>query len=222
MAKTRKTFGCSVAGCDGLHEAKGMCHKHYCAAYHKANAEAINARHAKNYATDPTKKDASTKAWRETHRESDRAHSRAWQKANPEKANARSKRWRKANPEQARAIAATSRKKNIDKNRERNKKFRSMNPDRLKIYQATRRSRKLLADGFHTLEEVQELYKKQQGKCAICSETLCTNYHEDHILPLARGGSNWINNIQLTCPSCNRSKGAKHPIIFMQERGLLL
>lgn len=44
----------------------------------------------------------------------------------------------------------------------------------------------------------------------------------DHIMPLALGGTNTDDNIQLLCPTCNRSKHAKHPVDFMQQRGFLL
>lgn len=47
-------------------------------------------------------------------------------------------------------------------------------------------------------------------------------YHVDHIQPLALGGSNDKTNLQLLCPTCNTKKSAKHPIDFMQSRGLLL
>lgn len=33
MARPRKTFGCSVEGCEGVHAAKGYCQRHYMAWY---------------------------------------------------------------------------------------------------------------------------------------------------------------------------------------------
>jgi hypothetical protein len=35
--------------------------------------------------------------------------------------------------------------------------------------------------------------------------------HVDHIIPLARGGTNDITNFQALCPKCNLSKGVKLP-----------
>lgn len=40
-------------------------------------------------------------------------------------------------------------------------------------------------------------------------------------MPIARGGSNTDDNVQLLCPACNLKKSAKHPVDFMQERGFL-
>jgi 5-methylcytosine-specific restriction endonuclease McrA len=48
------------------------------------------------------------------------------------------------------------------------------------------------------------------------------NYHIDHIMPLALGGSNTDDNIQLLRQRCNNQKCAKHPVDFMQSRGFLL
>jgi 5-methylcytosine-specific restriction endonuclease McrA len=31
----------------------------------------------------------------------------------------------------------------------------------------------------------------------------------DHIIPVSRGGSNTVRNIELRCERCNRSKGAR-------------
>jgi 5-methylcytosine-specific restriction endonuclease McrA len=41
-------------------------------------------------------------------------------------------------------------------------------------------------------------------------------------MPLFLGGSNWISNIQLLCPTCNLKKYKKHPVDWARENGLLL
>ena len=41
-------------------------------------------------------------------------------------------------------------------------------------------------------------------------------------MPLALGGKHEDENLQLLCATCNLSKGAKHPIAFMQSKGRLL
>lgn len=78
------------------------------------------------------------------------------------------------------------------------------------------------AVGKHTKAEVDLLFSRQLGQCAICFCSIIGNYHADHINPLARGGTNWISNIQLLCPPCNMAKGAKDPIEFAKKIGRLL
>jgi 5-methylcytosine-specific restriction endonuclease McrA len=68
----------------------------------------------------------------------------------------------------------------------------------------------------------QKLFKIQNGLCACCRKPLGDNFHLDHIMPMALGGSNTDDNIQLLRSRCNQQKHAKHPVDFMQERGFLL
>lgn len=47
----------------------------------------------------------------------------------------------------------------------------------------------------------------QDAKCVYCRKLL-TEYHIDHKMPVSRGGTNDIENLQMTCPKCNMRKGA--------------
>lgn len=58
-----------------------------------------------------------------------------------------------------------------------------------------------------TWEERQLIYDKYKGKCGICGEPL--KFDEmtvDHIVPLAIGGDNSMENLQCCCINCNRFK----------------
>jgi 5-methylcytosine-specific restriction endonuclease McrA len=71
-----------------------------------------------------------------------------------------------------------------------------------------RRARLLGAEGSHTSADIQTLFEKQKARC-FCTADLSVGYHVDHIIPLARGGSDGPDNLQLLCPPCNISKGAR-------------
>jgi hypothetical protein len=45
--------------------------------------------------------------------------------------------------------------------------------------------------------------------CTYCSNP--TRLHVDHVIPLARGGSNAFDNLVTSCGPCNQSKGPKLP-----------
>ena len=63
------------------------------------------------------------------------------------------------------------------------------------------------ANGSYTVQEIENLYSKQEGLCVYCKTQLkVTGFHRDHKTPLIRGGDNSIDNIQLLCPDCNRKK----------------
>ena len=50
------------------------------------------------------------------------------------------------------------------------------------------------------------VWQRDQGRCVICGSQ--ENLEFDHIIPLAKGGSNTARNIQLLCEKHNRSQGA--------------
>jgi 5-methylcytosine-specific restriction endonuclease McrA len=49
------------------------------------------------------------------------------------------------------------------------------------------------------------VWRRDGGLCVRCGSN--QNLEYDHIIPLARGGSNTERNLQLLCESCNRKKG---------------
>lgn len=140
--------------------------------------------------------------------------------------------WRKNTPEIARAKESASYRAwylaNIDeqrqKGKERSRIWYTANKEAKLGYWRNRHAKKLMADGSHTQHDVEKIRKSQKDRCAnpTCRIKLCGGGHVDHIQPLARGGSNWPRNLQLLCEPCNKSKGAKDPIEFMQSKGLLL
>lgn len=92
----------------------------------------------------------------------------------------------------------------------RNKKnWELSNPDKLKEKSDRRAARERNASGRYTVAEIMALLEKQDWKCNGCGVSLQDRRHKDHIVPLARGGSSDIGNLQWLCPGCNRSKGVK-------------
>lgn len=125
---------------------------------------------------------------------------------------------------------ATSKKwhsENKERHRETIKKCKAAKPQQYRDLEVkkwtARRARKKNSIGSFTEAEVRKLFQKQKEKCANCKKKISlSTLHRDHVEPLAKGGTNWIVNIQLLCADCNRKKGAKDPISFAQENGRLL
>ena len=59
-----------------------------------------------------------------------------------------------------------------------------------------------------TVAEWDELVQKCGGRCLRCGST-DEDLTVDHIVPLALGGSNTIDNIQPLCSACNGIKGCE-------------
>jgi len=82
----------------------------------------------------------------------------------------------------------------------------------VKAAQAARRRGRLI--GSYKAVDVVTLYRMQGGRCASarCGRDLgVVGYHVDHVVPVSKGGTNRFGNLQLLCPRCNLTKGAKMP-----------
>lgn len=164
------------------------------------------ARAARYLANHDTEK-ATRAAWRAANPEKTKAACAAWQAANPEKKKANSAKWYASNTEKAKARAVA---------------WNAAHPEIMRIHCHNRRARQR-ASGVLSKDLADKLFKLQRGKCACgCKQPLGSDYHLDHRMPLALGGSNTDDNMQLLTSTCNMQKGAKHPVTFMQQRGFLL
>lgn len=115
---------------------------------------------------------------------------------------------------------------NKEKIRARNTEYKNSNPEKFSVYLRNRRARVKDAEGSHTPADVRAIFERQRGMCASCGVKLfksgASKYHVDHVMPLAKGGTNWPSNLQCLCPSCNRSKSAKLPEEWAAQRGMLI
>jgi len=146
--------------------------------------------------------------------------------------------WRRTHPEQVRAYAEARKAQRRrhwalhaaeiklkrapyfaaqrQKARERARIWKRNNPERVRTINANRRARKACAIGFHTVEQWETLKTQHHHTCLGCGrrepEIKLTR---DHIIPLTRGGSNLIENIQPLCKSCNSSKNNRLPAVIL-------
>lgn len=183
---------CARAAADKQRRDDPERHKVALKAWQKANKEKYHANATR---------------WTAAHLEWRKAYEKAWRTANREKITARTMAWRAANRERWDAAA---------------KAWHEANRPRVRTIWRNRRARTRNAAGKHTVKQILDLLQKQQNRCAACSKSLKPGYHADHIMPLARGGSNDIGNIQLLCVACNLSKGQSDPIEWAQKKGRLL
>lgn len=107
-----------------------------------------------------------------------------WQALNPEKVRANKRRWEQRNPQ---ALIARAHR-----------------------YKA----RKKKGEGSYHPSDITALLRIQRGECVGCHADIRGRFHIDHIIPLAKKGSNFCGNLQLLCPHCNRRKSDLLPIVW--------
>lgn len=162
---------------------------------------------AARYATNPDKQRAMNAAWHANNPDKHKSRVAAWRAANTDKVKAQNAAWQAANPDKVKAYDAA---------------WKAANPESLRVSNQNRRARRKKAGGTLSKDLAAKLFKLQKGKCPCCKQPLGDDYHLDHVVPLALGGSNTDDNIQLLRQRCNSQKNAKHPVDFMQSRGLLI
>ena len=125
-----------------------------------------------------------------------RAYTKAWRYRNLPAAQAAERevkrQWNLSHPEE---------------HRRRVKEWRTANPEKESQKTRRRRALKTKAVGFFTDAEWKALCAQYDFLCLCCGEEKPLT--QDHIIPLSKGGSDTIDNIQPLCKPCNSRKGAK-------------
>lgn len=198
------------------------CRVAYSATYRVVNPEKAKASKAAYRAAHPDVEKAGGVAYRLANKEKIKSASAARHKANPEKSRAHCAAYHAAHTEARKVYNAAYRAANPEREKARFAAYRIANIDADRIKSQNRRARRKLNGGILSKGLAAKLFKLQRGKCPCCGLMLGSDYHLDHIIPLARGGANEDVNMQLLRSTCNLQKGAKSPIAFMQSRGFLL
>lgn len=147
--------------------------------YYERNKEAVNARSLRRYYSD--------------------------HETNKVKRRTRMKAWRVANHDLARAKDRANYVRNGDQIRKRSREYIRSHPETVKANSHKRRARRLSAPGSFTKEEWLNLCESYGWKC-LCCGIQTKRLSVDHVVPLARGGSNYLSNIQCLCRPCNSKK----------------
>lgn len=92
--------------------------------------------------------------------------------------------------------------------------WRKAHREECRGYFRNHEARKLGNGGTHTAADIKAQYSRQKGRCFYCGGKVGGTYHTDHVIPLVLDGSNGPENLVIACPTCNLSKGAKHPMDF--------
>lgn len=184
-----------------------LCERARAAVYTASHSDQIKARTEVRQTANPDRAREINAAWQAAHPGKAKARTAAYYAANKGKEKIRIAAWRAANAGKVKATAAA---------------WQASNTEVKRIIEQNRRARKCENDGILSKGLTAKLFKLQKGKCPCCKQPLGEDYHMDHKMPLALGGPNIDDNMQLLRSVCNHQKSKKHPVDFMQSRGFLL
>lgn len=146
------------------------------------NPERVKASREKRKA----KQSEAWKVWYAKHKDEFLNYCRERYRKNPERFRAQTKAWAEANKQNARY-----------------KLMRAASTHR-------RRSRMVNAGASLSGGDLQAIIVRDRNKCYLCGKIVSAGDRSfDHVIPLAKGGTNEPANIALTHLKCNISKGSK-------------
>lgn len=137
-------------------------------------------------------------------------YNREYHRNNPEPKKARDRKYRQENAAQIGTYIREYKRTNKvyrGKARKYNREYRQLHPEKSAQHFNNRRARIIQAEGSFTSREWKKLCKHYNYTCLCCRrQEPEIKLTVDHIVPLSKGGTNSIHNIQPLCQSCNSSK----------------
>ena len=125
-------------------------------------------------------------------KENARKRSARYYASHPERAQGSSKRWRDKDREHINAVASI---------------YTKTHKEQYRVHCTIRRTRKTAAGGAYTHAQWVVLCNKYGYKCLCCNKK--RKLAADHVIPVSKGGTSNIENIQPLCGPCNSKKGTK-------------
>lgn len=145
-----------------------------------------------------------TRAYYAANAEKRRAYRRAYVAQHPDRVRAIDRRSRQKNADKVAAARKVAYQKNRQYYAEKNARWVRENPVENRLRRARYRARKAGAEGSFSKAEFLDLCEKYGNVCLCCRSS--DPLEPDHVVPLSKGGTNWIDNIQPLCRSCNARK----------------
>lgn len=128
------------------------------------------------------------------YKEKNKEYIREYQRENRDKINQYARQWAKENPEKIQTIQ---------------QRFRENNPEKVRDWERAskqrRENRKKNLPATLTQEEWQTILDNHFGCCHYCGKK-SDNLHQEHKVPISKGGGYTASNIVPTCQPCNSAK----------------
>jgi 5-methylcytosine-specific restriction endonuclease McrA len=193
----------------GVRSECRRCTNIYLKKYREANKEKVKIKIKAWYQINRGRRLNANKLYYEANKEKIRKMNKAWELLNPGKMASYKKNYNASHKEQKRIyMQRYARTENGRSSRQ--------------VACANWKSRRRNAPGSYTKQEWEALRRTYKHKCVRCGrKEPQVRLTQDHIIPLSKGGSNHISNIQPLCKTCNSSKG-QQSIKFGENKQLEL
>lgn len=170
---------CTDEGCNARHYAKGLCQKHYNAAYYARNSDTVRER------------------------------ARSWAVENPDRKRANDHAWADANADRKRTNDAAQKARKREHYRDLHRAAYLADPERAKERWRRRRALKRANGyepvSYVAILNEHGMICHICGDAIATREDL----HFDHVIPLSKGGSHTASNIRPAHALCNWRKGTR-------------
>ena len=174
--------------------------------------------------------------YKASHKQEEQQRTKAWLKKNPNKVKEYSKRnyaknghkhkeankkfkqglayklgqkkYREINKASLNLRSRIWQRDNKERVKENKNNWLKLNPNKPIEYVHARHSREQKAIGIFTAQEWERV-QNQYGNICLWCESKPERLSADHVIPLSRGGTNLIENIQPLCAKCNSKKNTR-------------
>lgn len=210
----------------GFQSACKSCRREQKRAWRKANPEKRREERKRYREAHPDREAKRRRAWRDKNaeHESERRRKyrlknivrfleaeRAYRENNRAKRNAARRVYTATHLEQERERSKAYKQGHVEEVKASGKKYRGAHRLRIRLVEHNRRARLKSAEGKYTVEDLDKQFRSQKGRCYYCGKEVGDAWHPDHVVPISRGGSNFPDNIVISCPQCNMRKNDKLP-----------
>lgn len=206
---------------DGKRNQCNVCRSEQQAQYRQRNQVRIREYRKTYYQEHKEEAIRSAVEWNRQNPEKATEYKKKWKARNPdyqrryhllhiEKRRAKSNDWHYLNREHVRDLHSTWYEAHRDYAKARALEWTRKNPRQARFIRNRREARKRAAGGAFTFEQWENLKSYYDHRCLACGrqepEIVLT---VDHVIPISRGGSDDISNIQPLCGACNCRKHAR-------------
>ncbi len=219
--KPRTEFLHHPDGQDGLNPACRACERAYYQrnrdrilerqrAYYAANAEQIRPKHRAHHHANKTAANERSHMWHRANLARVGAYAHVYREVHIEQIRERDRQYGQRNKAARREWFRAWRARRRDHVRAMLRAWKQANPERVRQLRAahdTQRAARKAAGGSFTVAEWRALCVEYGNTCLACGT--CGKLTPDYVIPLSRGGSNTIDNIQPLCLLCNLRKATQ-------------